>query len=109
MSPKPQQSCPLSKITQSLTTIHLFVKCASTEMKQFYTCCLIVCLWCSTLRSVLDLPVESEPGQADAEEDQLGSGWEETAGSAAEGLQRKTAQNNNITVCDYVFIFKYLT
>lgn len=74
MSPKPQQSCPLSKISQSLTTIHLFVKCASTEIKQFYTCSLIVCLWCSTLGSVLDLPVESEPDQADAEEDQLGSG-----------------------------------
>lgn len=65
---------------------------------QFYTCSLIVCLWCSTLGSVLDLPVESEPDQADAEEDQLDSGWEETAGSAAEGLQTKAAQNNNITV-----------
>lgn len=45
--------------------------------------------------------MESEPVQVGAEGDQFDSGLEGTTGSAAEGLQRKTAdQINNMVKCE---------
>ena len=60
-------------------------------------CIIRAVLMCVQTGSGLGLPVESEPVLVDAEGDS-DSGREGTAGSAAEGLQRKTASFDQLYV-----------